>query len=88
MFEGFDTGSPWSDEEDQPEPPPPPWYIQVLILATLAAIVWAIYEGIKEDLGWRDIPKLFEMYKENGYDGVAQYVADKRDIPNKKWRDK
>jgi hypothetical protein len=47
MFEGFDTGSPWGDEDNQPEPPPPPWYIQVLILATLAAIIWAIYEGIK-----------------------------------------
>lgn len=40
-----------------------------------------------EDLGWRDIPKLFDMYKENGYNGVAQYVADKRGIPNKHWRD-
>ncbi len=46
MFEGFDTGSPWGDD-DQPEPPPPPWYIQILILITVAAIAWAIYEGIK-----------------------------------------
>jgi hypothetical protein len=45
MFEGFDTGSPWG-YDDQPEPPPP-WYVQVLILITLAAIAWAIYEGIK-----------------------------------------
>ena len=41
-----------------------------------------------EDLPWRDIPKLFDMYRKDGYSGVAQYVADKRGIPNKKWRDK
>jgi hypothetical protein len=43
-----------------------------------------------EDLGWRDIPKLFEMYRQSKSDcnGVLQYVADKRGIPNKKWRDK
>jgi hypothetical protein len=47
MFEGFDTGSSWGDDEDQPEPPDPPWYIQILILITVATIIWAIYEGIK-----------------------------------------
>jgi hypothetical protein len=41
-----------------------------------------------EKLPHSDIPKLFEMYRENKYDGVAQYVADKRGIPNKPWRDK
>jgi hypothetical protein len=41
-----------------------------------------------EKLPHSDIPKLFEMYRENKYDGVAQYVADKRGIPNKRWRDK
>jgi len=41
-----------------------------------------------ESLPSRDVAKLFEMYKENGYNGVAQYVADKRGIPNKRWRDK
>jgi hypothetical protein len=41
-----------------------------------------------ESLPHKDIPKLFEMYKENnGYDGVFQYVADKRGIPNKKWKE-
>jgi len=41
-----------------------------------------------ESLPDKDIAKLFEMYRENGYNGVAQYVADKRGIPNKRWRDK
>jgi hypothetical protein len=41
-----------------------------------------------ESLPHKDIPKLFEMYKENGYNGICQYVADKRGIPNKRWRDK
>lgn len=41
-----------------------------------------------ESLPHKDISKLFEMYKENGYDGICQYVADKRGIPNKRWRDK
>jgi hypothetical protein len=45
MFEGFDDG-PWGDETDENEPPPP-WYIQILSLTTVAAIIWVIYEGIK-----------------------------------------
>jgi len=40
-----------------------------------------------ESFSHKDIAKLFDMYKENGYNGVAQYVADKRGIPNKKWRE-
>jgi hypothetical protein len=47
MFEGFDTGSQWVNDDDQPEPPPQPWYFKVLILITVAAIIWAICEGIK-----------------------------------------
>lgn len=35
-----------------------------------------------------DIAKLFDMYRKDGYSGVAQYVADKRGILNKHWRDK
>ncbi len=41
-----------------------------------------------ENLPTCDIAKFFEMYRRDGYDGVAQYVADKRGIPNKRWRDK
>lgn len=41
-----------------------------------------------ESLPSRDVAKLFDMYRDSGYDGVAQYVADKRGIPNKKWREK
>lgn len=41
-----------------------------------------------EDLPLEDIPKLFDMYRKDGYNGVTQYVADKRGIPNKLWRDK
>lgn len=40
-----------------------------------------------ENLPTKDIPKLFEMYRKDGYNGVAQYVADKRGIPNKRWRE-
>ena len=41
-----------------------------------------------EDLPFSDIPKLFDMYRKDGYSGVTQYVADKRGILNKHWRDK
>lgn len=41
-----------------------------------------------EDLPYKDIPKLFDMYKNDSFNGVAQYVADKRGIPNKNWREK
>jgi hypothetical protein len=41
-----------------------------------------------ESLSHIDIQKVFEMYKESGYYGIIQYVADKRGIPNKHWRDK
>lgn len=40
-----------------------------------------------ESLPTKDIPKLFDMYRKDGYNGVAQYVADKRGIPNKRWRE-
>lgn len=40
-----------------------------------------------ENIPTNEIPKLFEMYRKDGYNGVAQYVADKRGIPNKRWRD-
>ena len=41
-----------------------------------------------ESLPSCDVAKLFDMYRESGYDGVVQYVADKRGVPNKRWRDK
>jgi hypothetical protein len=41
-----------------------------------------------ESLPHKDIPKLFDMYRKDGYNGVYQYVADKRGVPNKHWRDK
>ena len=34
-----------------------------------------------------ELPKLYEMYKERKYDGVSQFVADKRGIPNIYWKD-
>jgi len=40
-----------------------------------------------ESFPHKDIAKLFEMYRESGYNGVAQYVADKRGINNKKWKE-
>ena len=41
-----------------------------------------------ESFPHNDIPKLFDMYRKDGYSGVAQYVADRRGIPNKHWRKK
>jgi hypothetical protein len=41
-----------------------------------------------ESLPIKDIAKLFDMYRKDGYNGVAQFVADKRGIPNKHWKDK
>jgi hypothetical protein len=41
-----------------------------------------------ESLPSGDVAKLFDMYKESGYNSICQYVADKRGIPNKHWRDK
>lgn len=40
-----------------------------------------------EDFPSKDIPKLFDLYRKDGYNGVAQYVADKRGITNKSWKE-
>lgn len=34
-----------------------------------------------------ELPTLFELYKEENWDGVTKFVATKRKIPNKHWRD-
>ena len=41
-----------------------------------------------ESVTYDEIPKLFKMYKEKKQDGVAQFVADKRGIPNIYWKEK
>jgi hypothetical protein len=41
-----------------------------------------------ETFPYKDIPKLFDLYKEKGYDGVTEYVAQKRGIENISWRKK
>ena len=41
-----------------------------------------------EPITYSELPKLYEMYKEKKYDGVSQFVADKRGIPNIYWKDK
>jgi len=41
-----------------------------------------------ESVTYDQLPKLFEMYKEKQWDGVSQFVADKRGIPNIYWKDK
>ena len=41
-----------------------------------------------EPVTYDELPKLYEMYKEKKYDGVSQFVADKRGIPNIYWKDK
>jgi hypothetical protein len=40
-----------------------------------------------ESVTYDEFPKLFEMHKEKKYDGVSQFVADKRGIPNIYWKD-
>ena len=41
-----------------------------------------------ESVTYEELPKLYELYKERKHDGVSQFVADKRGIVNKYWRDK
>jgi hypothetical protein len=40
-----------------------------------------------ESITYSELPKLYEMYKEKKHDGVSQFVADKRGIPNIYWKD-
>ena len=40
-----------------------------------------------EAVTYDELPKLYELYKERKHDGVAQFVADKRGIPNIYWKD-
>lgn len=40
-----------------------------------------------EEVTYDELPKLYELYKERKHDGVSQFVADKRGIPNIYWRD-
>ena len=39
-----------------------------------------------EPVTYDEQPKLYEMYKEKKYDGVSQFVADKRGVPNISWK--
>jgi len=41
-----------------------------------------------ESVTYDELPKLFEIYKEKQWDGVSQFVADKRGIADLHWRDK
>ena len=40
-----------------------------------------------EEVTYDELPKLYELYKEKKHDGVSQFVADKRGIPNIYWKD-
>ena len=40
-----------------------------------------------ESVTYDELPKLYDMYKEKKHDGVSQFVADKRGIPNIYWKD-
>ncbi len=40
-----------------------------------------------EEVTYDELPKLYDLYKERKYDGVSQFVADKRGIPNIYWKD-
>jgi hypothetical protein len=40
-----------------------------------------------EPVTYSELPKLYEMYKSQKYDGISQFVADKRGIPNICWKD-
>lgn len=39
-----------------------------------------------EPVTYDELPKLYEMFKKSDFDGVSQFVADKRDIPNIYWK--
>jgi len=41
-----------------------------------------------EEINHNDVAILFELYKLKGFDGVCEFVANKRKIPNIYWRDK
>lgn len=41
-----------------------------------------------ESIAYSEIQKLFELVKEKGEIGVHEFVAKKRNIPNKHWREK
>ena len=41
-----------------------------------------------ESVTYNELPKLYELYKQKQWDGVSQFVADKRGIPDLHWRDK
>ena len=41
-----------------------------------------------EEVSYDEIPKLFDLYNQKGYDGVSEFVALKRGIANISWRDK
>ena len=40
-----------------------------------------------ESVTYDELPTLFRLYLQRKHDGVAQFVADKRGIPNIYWRD-
>jgi hypothetical protein len=40
-----------------------------------------------ESVAYDELPKLYELYKEKQWDGVSQFVADKRGISNIYWKD-
>jgi hypothetical protein len=40
-----------------------------------------------ESVTYDELPKLYDLYKSRKYDGVSQFVADKRGIPNICWKD-
>lgn len=41
-----------------------------------------------EQVTYSELPVLFDLYREKKWDGVSQFVASKRNIPDKHWRDK
>jgi len=40
-----------------------------------------------EPVTYSELPKLYDLYKSRKHDGVSQFVADKRGIPNIYWKD-
>ena len=40
-----------------------------------------------EEVPYDELPNLYDLYKSRKYDGVSQFVADKRGISNIHWRD-
>ena len=57
------------------------------IISSDGVVLGQFYRENRSPVTYDELPKLYDLYKERKYDGVAQFVADKRGIPNIYWKD-